>query len=146
MNRSIINIVNRMTDLVNNLDNQSINILLKMKDSKKVIFIQYLGESEISDDELLEAMQNSIRHYRYAGAQIILTCVEDKFEMPEEDSRVKCFDVPLVDVIKQKIMSMKDVGRSKAYPDGIHFVTCGYVSKEANKQYHLPFFKPLPKS
>src|SRR5579872_7216652 len=140
MNRSIINIVNRMPNLLDQLDTECINILLKMKDSKKVIFIQYLGESEISDDDLLDAMHNSIRHYRYAGAQVIITCVEDGFEMPKEDSRVKCFDIPLVDVIKQKIISMKDVGKSKAYPDGIHFVVCGYVSKEANKQYNLPFF------
>lgn len=146
MNKSIINIVNRIPNMINELDTECINILLKMKDSKKAIFIQYVGENEISDNDLLDALHNSIRHYRYAGSQVIITCVEDKFEMPEEDSRVKCFDVPLVDVIRQKIMSMKDVGRSKAYPDGIHFVVCGYISKETNKQYHLPFFKPLPKS
>lgn len=141
MNKNkIIEIVKRIPNLIESLDNDTITALMALHKNNKVIVFQYQNKTtDISDTDLLDAMQRSIQYYRTSTVRLLI--ITPDADVPQEDERMKCFECTLADAIKQKVITMDSIKQSRAYNDGIHFIACAYVSDK--NQFSMHFFKPL---
>lgn len=143
---TIIETIKKMPNIIEILDIKTKDILLSLhknsdKNNVKVIVLQYQNAENVSDADLKDAIQRSIQYYQFVSARVAI--IMPGPNIPSEDDRVKCFEISMVEAIKKKYYSVMDLKQSRMYNDGIYFLACGYLSRPKNRQYSIPFFKPL---
>lgn len=133
-----LRIAERIPELIYDIDTETIETIIKLHEKDKVFVLQYVGNKNPTNSELINGIQQSIKYYNFSNSNVVIIN-DSSTDLPKQNSIMKCVIMTLDDVIKANMVKANEVIRGR---NGIHFIAASKINNKGD-QVSIGFFKPL---